>query len=127
VRERLGPLLVSPCDERLHDGLSIGPAPTSVPGATYVLTHADAVPPAKDDAVRLLTELAEASRREDGNVRFDVLQQQSRKNHLTLLEAWSDTRAREAHVLAAHTRRFRAEFQAMSGSLYDERLYAALD
>jgi hypothetical protein len=29
--------------------------------------------------------------------------------------------------MAAHTRQFRDKFQPMSGSLYDERLYKALD
>ena len=29
--------------------------------------------------------------------------------------------------MAAHTRQFREQFQPMSGSLYDERLYQALD
>jgi hypothetical protein len=29
--------------------------------------------------------------------------------------------------MAAHTRQFRQQFQPMSGSLYDERLYQALD
>jgi quinol monooxygenase YgiN len=40
---------------------------------------------------------------------------------------WRDQKALEAHVTAAHTRRFREQFQPMSGSLYDERLYQALD
>jgi quinol monooxygenase YgiN len=126
--ERLQPLRTSPYDERLHQGLAIGATPASrVPGATYVLTHADAIPPAKDDAMALLTQLAEASRRDDGLVRFEVLQQRSRLNHFTIMEIWRDQKALEAHVMAAHTRQFRAQFQPMSGSLYDERLYQALD
>jgi quinol monooxygenase YgiN len=96
-------------------------------GATYVLTHADAIPPAKDDAMTLLMQLAEASRRDDGGVRFEVLQQRSRLNHFTIVEIWRDQKALEAHVMAAHTRQFRERFQPMSGALYDERLYQALD
>lgn len=126
--ERLQPLRTSPYDERLHQGLAIGATPASrVPGATYVLTHADAIPPAKDDAMALLTRLAEASRRDDGGVCFEVLQQRSRLNHFTIVEIWRDQKALEAHVMAAHTRQFREQFQLMSGSLYDERLYQALD
>jgi quinol monooxygenase YgiN len=125
---RLQPLRTSPYDERLHQGLAIGATPARrVPGAIYVLTHADAIPPAKDDAMALLKQLAEASRRDDGGVRFDVLQQRSRLNHFTIVEIWQDQKALEAHVMAAHTRQFRERFQPMSGSLYDERLYQALD
>lgn len=127
-REQLRPLCVSPFDERLHTGLALGAmlaAPSA--SATYVLTHADAIPPAKDAAIAVLKQLAEASRQENGNRRFEVLQQRSRLNHFTLVEIWRDQQARDAHAMAAHTRHFRDQFQPMSGSLYDERLYTALD
>jgi quinol monooxygenase YgiN len=125
--ERLQALRASPYDERLHQGLVIGATPAShVPGATYVLTHADAIPPSKDEAMVLLKQLAEASRRDDGGVCLEVLQQRSRLNHFTILEIWRDQKALDAHVMAAHTRQFREQFQPKSGALYDERLYQAL-
>ena len=128
VRERLRPLCASPYEERLHHGYALGATLTLSPtGATYVVTHADAVPPAKDDALALLQQLAEVSRTESGNVRFEVLQQSNRPNHLTVMEIWRDQEALDTHVMAAHTRHFREQFQPLSGSLYDERLYRALD
>jgi quinol monooxygenase YgiN len=60
-------------------------------------------------------------------MRFEVLQQNSRQNHCTIVEVWRDQPALEAHAMAAHTRHFRDRFQPLSGSLYDERLYKALD
>jgi quinol monooxygenase YgiN len=126
--EQLRPLRVSPYDERPHTGLAMGsPLAARAEGATYVVVHADAIPPAKDEAVALLKQLAEASRQDDGGVRFEVLQQSSRPNHFTLVEIWKDQKACEAHAMAAHTRQFREKFQPLSGSLYDERLYTALD
>jgi quinol monooxygenase YgiN len=128
MREGLETLRSSPYDERLHQGFALGAAPPArVAGAIYAVTHADAIPPAKDDAMVLLKQLAEMSRRDDGSVRFDVLQQRSRLNHFTIVEIWRDQKALETHVLGAHTRQFRERFQPMSGSLYDERLYQALD
>ena len=128
LHERLQPLRTSPYDERLHQGFSLGSAPASgSAGAIYTLTHADAIPPAKDDAMAALKQLAEASRQEVGGLGFEVLQQRSRLNHFTIVEVWRDRRSLEAHAMAAHTRRFREQFQPMSGSLYDERLYQALD
>jgi quinol monooxygenase YgiN len=128
LREKLQPLCVSPFDERLHKGLALGAALAAhAAGATYVVTHADAVPPGKDEALVLLKQLAETSRNEDGNVRFEVLQQSSRQNHCTIVEVWKDQQALAAHAMAGHTRQFREKFQPLSGSLYDERLYTALD
>jgi quinol monooxygenase YgiN len=126
-RETLEPLLASPNDERLHRALSVGTAPaTSPPGAVYVVTHVDVIPPRTDDGVAALRRLAEASRPEAGLVRFDVLQQTTRPNHCTVVEVWADREAFDAHGMAAHTRRFRDELAPMSGALYDERLYHAL-
>jgi quinol monooxygenase YgiN len=128
LRGNLQPLRVSPQDERLHKGLAVGGVQTAgAAGATYVLTHADAIPPGKDEALALLKQLAETSRNNNGNVRFEVLQQSSRQNHCTIVEIWQDQQALEAHAMAAHTRQFRDRFQPLSGSLYDERLYKALD
>jgi len=126
LREVLRPLLVSPLDERLHQALAVG-APAAAPGAVYVVTHVDVVPPRKDDAVALLTRLAQSSRAEPGNLRFDVVQQSSRPNHFTVVEVWKDRPAFDAHGMAAATRQFRESLGPMSGALYDERLYSALD
>jgi quinol monooxygenase YgiN len=126
-RDKLRPLLASPSDERLHNALSVDPAPAAAtPGAVYAVTHVDVIPPRKDDAVTLLKQLAEDSRKDPGNLRFDIVQQTNRPNHFTVVEAWKDRQAFDAHGMAAHTRLFREQLTPMSGALYDERLYAAL-
>lgn len=129
-RDTLQPFRASPYDERLHGPLAIGSMPVSrTDGATYVLTHADAAGggPARDEAIALLKGLADASRRDAGNVDFEVLQQSGRLNHATIVETWKDQKAFEAHRTAAHTRQFREKFQPLSGALYDERLYKSLE
>jgi quinol monooxygenase YgiN len=130
-RETLQPLLGSPYDARPHKGLVTDPARAAradgANGAVYVVTHVDIVPTAKDQGQALLEQLADASRKDDGNLRFELLQQNSRPNHFTLVEAWKDQTAFEAHAMAAHTRQFRDRHLPLTGSLYDERLYARLD
>lgn len=127
LHARLEPLLASPNDLRLHHGLSVDATTAARPaGAVYAVTHVDVIPPRKDDAVAALKQLAEASRGDRGQVRFDVVQQTNRPNHFTVVEAWTDRAAFDAHAMAAHTRRFRTELGPMSGSLYDERLYQAI-
>jgi quinol monooxygenase YgiN len=128
LRANLAPFLASPSDERLHHGLAVGATPAaSAPGPIYAVTHVDVIPPRKEDGVALLRQLAADSGKDAGNVRFDVLQQTNRPNHFTVVEAWKDRNAFDAHGMAAHTRQFRDRLAPMSGALYDERLYAALD
>lgn len=125
---KLQPLLASPNDQRLHQGLSVGTAAAASPaGAVYVVTHVDVIPPRKDDGVAALKQLAEDSRKDAGHVRFDVVQQTNRPNHFTVVEVWTSRQAFDAHGMATHTKRFRDQLAPMSGALYDERLYQALN
>jgi quinol monooxygenase YgiN len=124
---KLEPMLASPNDQRLHGALSVGVPAASPAGAVYAVTHVDVIPPRKDDAVVALKQLAEESRKDPGHVRFDIVQQTNRPNHFTVVEVWKDRRVFDAHGMAAHTRRFRDQLGPMSGSLYDERLYHALE
>ena len=130
LRDRLQPLFASPLDIRTNSGLAVaGPAVGAEPGAgnaVYVLTHVDVFPAGKDQTIELLKQLAEASRKEAGNLRLDVLQQDGRANHLPLVEAWRDGDAQRAHAMAEHTRAFRAKLVPLQGALYDERLYALI-
>ncbi len=87
----------------------------------------DVPPPFKDTTVPMLQQLAEASRKDAGNKRFEALQQANRPNHFTVVEAWADRKAYESHVLADHTRQFRDKLGPMSGALYDERLFKAVN
>ena len=127
LRDKLQPLFASPLDIRTNSGLAVaGPAVGAEPGAgsaVYVLTHVDVFPAGKDQTIEMLKQLAEASRKESGNLRFDVLQQEGRLNHLPLVEAWRDAGAQRGHAMAEHTRAFRAKLVPLQGALYDERLY----
>lgn len=128
-RAALAPLLIAPYDERPHFALSTGTraaTPAAVPTVVYVVTHVDMVPPKREEGVAEVRKLAEASRGTAGNGRFDALVQASRPNHLTLVEAWTDSPAQEAHSAANPTKSFRSALGPMSGALYDERLYTLL-
>ena len=127
LQDRLKGLRVSPYDERTHTGLTTGRAASTSGGTALVVTHVDVIPPGQVQLREMLKTLADASRKETGNLRFDVLQG-VRQNHFTVLEAWRDQRAYETHVTAAHTKMFREELQplATDGAPYDERLYRVL-
>ena len=95
--------------------------------AVYTASYIEVMPSSQGETIALLRQYREASRKEEGNGRLEVLQQSSRQNHCTIVEIWKDQKALAAHVIAGHTRQFREKFQPLSGSLYDERLYMALE
>src|SRR5947209_7962411 len=130
LRDKLQPVFASPFDIRSNAGLSVaGPSIGAEPATlspVYVLTHVDVFPAGKDQTIELLRQLADASRKENGNLRFDVLQQDGRANHLPLIEAWRSAETQRTHSIAEHTRAFRAKLVPLQGALYDERLYALI-
>jgi quinol monooxygenase YgiN len=127
-RDKIKPHLISAIDDRLHSGMEIAAAPAgkSDGGAVFVVTHVDVPPPKKDECISLLKALAGDSRKEPGATRFEVFQQTSRPNHFSVVEIWKDQKTYDAHITAAHTKKFREQLTPMSGALYDERLYKAL-
>lgn len=127
LRDELQSVLISPFDERLLAAVTAQPANrTAADQAIYVLTHADAAA-RREEIPGMLQELATAARRENGNVLFDATVQPNRTNHFTLIEVWSDQKSYEAHEIAATTKQFRSAFGAVSGALYDERIYKSIN
>jgi quinol monooxygenase YgiN len=115
-------------DERPYAALSVEAPRAAAPDqAGIVVTHLDTAPVPGADPVALLRQLAEASRQETGNLRFDVLQHAMLPNHFTIIEVWTNPAAADAHAAAAHTRQFRRDIQPLIGSPLDERLVRSLD
>ena len=106
---------------------AVGSRSAAPADAVLVATHVDVVPTGLPKARELLKAQFDVSRKQMGNLRFDVLQG-ARQNHFTVLEAWRDERAREAHVSAAHSKGYREGLRetAVDGAPYDERLYRVL-
>jgi quinol monooxygenase YgiN len=94
----------------------------------YVVTHVDLAANGERlaAATKVLREFAAESRHDPGNIRFELLVQDGRLNHFTIVEVWQTREAFEAHSSADHTRRFREQIQPVMGSPFDERLHALL-
>lgn len=154
-REKLQPMLYAPYDERPHVAL-LAPSPQYIPdgnvSTVYVITHADIIPPEQFAPCDrrpdpngpcgndLITNMAKLSRGHDGNLRYDVLTQSNRPNHMTVVEMWEDANAQAAHQSQPGKKAFRDELAGieadssvnpdpqfvlnmMTGSLWDERLF----
>ena len=127
MREKIAAIQAAPNDERVHNGMFVAAKTAAGPGALFVLTHVDVPPPLRDTLIPMLKQLAEDSRRGAGNQRYEAQQQNNRTNHFTVVEAWASYAAYEAFVGSPAKRQFRDKFGPMTGALYDERIYAALD
>jgi quinol monooxygenase YgiN len=126
-RAKLQPLMIGGFGARPHGGLSVGAPKGQLPAdALYVLTHVDVFPTYKDQAIELVKAQAEAARKDDGNLRYDVVQWDGHPNHFTLIEVWRDRKAFDAGVTAPHNKEFRDKLTPLEGGLYDERLYQAV-
>jgi len=123
----LQPIRLSGYDERPYKPLSVGPgAPEPArKGMAIVVAHVDTTPNAQ--VPDLLRHHAEDSRRDEGTVRFDVLQHTMRANHFTVIEMWRDRRALDHHAAAAHTKQYREELEPLTGSPLDERIYEVVE
>jgi quinol monooxygenase YgiN len=122
----LAPIRVSGYDQRPYKVLDTAAGdPVTDRAVVFVITHVDVSP--SPQVPVLLQRLAEASRQEPGNLRFDIMQHTMRANHFTVVEAWRDQQALDAHVAATHTRQYREDLQPFTGSPLDERVYKAHD
>jgi quinol monooxygenase YgiN len=124
--DALQPIRVSGFDQRPYKMLTVAPAPPAAAGGSIsVVSHVDV---SQDPRVPvMLRQLAEASRKEDGNLRFDVVQHTMRANHFTVIETWRNQKALDAHTAAAHTRQYRDDIQPMTGSPLDERVHTTVE
>ena len=122
--DALEPIRLSDIDRRPYKTLAVGARGQTNRQTVYVITHVDASP--TPQLPMMLERLAADSRRDEGNLRFDIYQHTMRANHFTIVEAWRDRQAHDAHAAAAHTRQYRQEFAPMAGSPVDERLFQAV-
>jgi quinol monooxygenase YgiN len=126
LTDAIEPIRVSGWDLRPYKTLSVASGAAEPTGrSVFVISHVDVTPDPK--IAGMLKALAEKSRLEDGNVRFDVLAHTMRSNHFEVIETWQNQKALDNHAAAAHTRQYRDDVQPALGSPLDERIYKAIE
>ena len=95
--DALQPIRVSDYDQRPYKTITVAPG-WARPPAGVVRDRARGCRAEPTGARAMLKDLAEASRKEPGNVRFDVVQHTMRANHFTVVEVWRDQKALDVHV-----------------------------
>src|SRR5438132_2861100 len=82
---RLDPIRLSDYDQRPYKAFASNSAAGAANDrAMFVITHVDTLGQ-QTNAPELLRKLAESSRKDQGNLRFDVLQHAMRPNHFTII------------------------------------------
>lgn len=126
-RTKIDSMRLSDYDQRPYKTLSLGNAHNNGNrGDVFVITHVD-IGGQGTNAADLLRKLAEASRTEEGNLRFDVLQHTMRANHFTVIEEWQTAKAIDKHAGATHTKEYRNSLAPIAGSPLDERFYRLVE
>lgn len=94
--------------------------------AAYLATYVEVMPNMVPAGTALLRQYRDASLKQDGNLRFEVLQETGRPNRFVIVEAWRDKAALDAHAGTTSTTQFRDKLKAIQAAPYDERLNVAL-
>jgi len=97
------------------------PAPPRAEPANLAVTYLEVLPSALAQAEALFKQLAADSRKEGGNQRYQILQQNDRNAQFVIVEAWSDPKAAEAHFGGAVLKQFRDKFKPIEAAYFDER------
>lgn len=90
--------------------------------AVYVVSYVETMPNATAVGRARLKRYRDASRKEDGNLRFAVLQEIARPNRFAIVELWKDNAALDAHGKTANTAQFRDGLQAIADAPPDQRI-----
>ena len=101
-------------------------ARAQAPAAVYAVAYVEFVPTAGAAVKNAYKQYREASRKEDGYVRFDLREQVGRSGLFTVVEAWRDQQAFDAHAAAAHTKQYQDTLRPLRVAGYDQRPYKPL-
>ena len=129
LRDKLKPIAAAPYDRRNYSVISVGPAqPGAGADTVYMQLHLDVFPPGIDATLAAAKAVAEAARKGEGNLRYDVVRSVNPpQSHTTLLAAWQNRKAFDAYENSAYARQFRDAVGPLLGSPFDDRLYVPIN
>ena len=129
LRAKLASMGGAPYDRRDYRVISVGPAQAAAGGNTvYMQLHLDVFPAGIEATLAAERAVAEAARKGDGNLRYDVVRSvKPPLSHTTVLAAWQNRKAFESYENSAYARQFRDAVGPLLGSPFDDRLYVPIN
>jgi quinol monooxygenase YgiN len=92
----------------------------------YAVTYVEVASSSSAAMASAFKQYRDASRKENGFVRFDLREQVGRPGLFTVVEVWRDQKAIDAHAAAAPTKQYQDAIRPLRVSGYDERPYKPL-
>jgi autoinducer 2-degrading protein len=127
LRDKLKATGAVPLDRRAYHIVAVGPSQPVGPDAVYLHLHLDVFPAGIEPTLVAAKAVAEAARKGDGNLRYDVVRSvKPPQSHTTFLAAWRDRKAFDAYESSAYARQFRDTVGPLLGSPFDDRLYVSI-
>jgi quinol monooxygenase YgiN len=124
LTQKIKPIEMGPLDVRIHQAFAVTPPRAPNGNGVIIISHIDVAGGNTQNLINALGPLAEASRKESGMVRFEILDEvPAHVNHFRSFEEWSNLAAFETHNRAPHTQAYRTTIQQWLGTPYDQRLY----
>src|SRR5262245_49351451 len=99
---------------------------TPADSLTYSVAYVEVLPSAKAAAVTAFKQYRDASRKDEGYMRAELLEQLGRPGHFAVIETWSNLKQLESHIAEAHTKQFLSQLEPIRTSDYDQRPYRGL-
>jgi quinol monooxygenase YgiN len=101
-------------------------APPPIVGNVYTVTYVEVIPTSTADALTHLRTYSQAARKEDGNLRAEVVQRLNEPHQFVVLAVWKDQAAFEAHGKSASWADMREKIAAIRNAPTDQRVHGAL-
>jgi quinol monooxygenase YgiN len=129
LHDKLKPIEGAPYDRRDYQVISVGSAQPATGGDTvYMQLHLDVFPPGIEPTLAAAKAVAEAARKGEGNLRYDVVKSiKAPTSHTTFIAAWQYRTAFDAYEMSPYARQFRDTVGPLLGSPFDDRLYRPID
>ena len=128
-RDRLKPIALAPYDRRDYHVITVGPVRAAAGSDTiFMQVHLDVFPPGLAPTLVAVKDVAEATRKDESNLRYDVVQSvKAPMSHMTLFATWQSREAFDDYEMSDHAREFRDKVGPLLGSPFDDRLYVLID
>ena len=92
----------------------------------WVIAHLTARPDRIDEVREALINLIEATRAEDGCIRYELTQNNGDPTDFTFVEEWTDDESLDRHLESAHIRDLQSRADELFGAPPDIRRYTLL-
>jgi quinol monooxygenase YgiN len=89
----------------------------------HAVAYVDVMPASKSAAVTAFKQYRDASRKEEGFVQSEMFEQMGRPGHFSIIQAWANAKALDAHLAGAAMKEWRSKLDLIRLSDYDQRPY----